>query len=179
MFHGSKCRGGGGGLCWSERTENTPKGSIKEKHVSRGSCTHHARTVRSFDIFIVTGSVSPPLQLRFIMSLSWVTPGMDVFYNRASTGDRVPAIVLGSSPQPGDFLRIQYEVGGKVVVHEAAAGHRIEFQIRSPSPSPSLSPPQRHEDNSGGPIAEDGEGVATATDTLVDSKPNEDPPFPT
>ena len=111
------------------------------------------------------------------MSLSWVTPGTDVFYNRASTGDRVLAIVLGSSPQPGDFLRIQYEVRGKVVVHEAAALHRIEFQIRSPSPSPSLSPPQRHEDNSGGPIAEDGEGVATATDKLVDSKPNEDPPF--
>ena len=74
------------------------------------------------------------------MSLSWVTPGTDVFYNRASMGDRVLAIVLGSSPQPGDFLRIQYEVGGKVVVHEAAALHRIEFQIRSPSPSPSLSP---------------------------------------
>ena len=72
-------------------------------------CTHRARTVRSFDIFIVTGSVSPPLQLRFIMSLSWVTPGTDVFYNCASMGDRVPAIVLGSSPQPGDFLRIQYE----------------------------------------------------------------------
>ena len=43
-----------------------------------------------------------------------VTPGTDVFYNRASTGDRVPAIVLGSSPQPGYFLRIQYEFGGKV-----------------------------------------------------------------
>ena len=53
----------------------------------RGSCTHRARTVRSFDIFIFTGSVSPPFQLRFIMSLSWVTPGMDVFYNCASTGD--------------------------------------------------------------------------------------------
>ena len=26
----------------------------------RGSCTHRARTVQSFDIFIVTGSVSPP-----------------------------------------------------------------------------------------------------------------------
>ena len=129
--------------------------------VSRGSCTHRARTVRSFDIFIVTGSVSPPLQLRFIMSLSWVTPGTDVFYNRASTGDRVPAIVLGSSPQPGDFLRIQYEVGGKVVVHEAAALHRIEFQIRSPSPSPSLSPPQRHEQ----PQPE------------APVEPNEDPPF--
>ena len=104
-----------------------------------------ARAVQSYDIFIVTGSVSPPLQLRFIMYLSWVTPGTDVFYNRASTGDRVLAIVFGSSPQPGDFLRIQYEVGGKVVVHEAAALHRIEIQIRSPSPSPSLSPPQRHE----------------------------------
>ena len=136
-----------------------------------------ARTMRSFDIFIVTGSVSPPLQLRFIMSLSWVTRSTDVFYTRANTGDRVPAIVFGSSPQPRDFLRIQYEVGGKIVLHEAAALHRIEFQIGSPSPSPSLSAPQRHEDNSGGPIAEDGEGVATATDTLVDSKPNEDPLF--
>ena len=57
-----------------------------------------ARTVRSFDIHV------------FVL----VTPGTDVFYNRASTGDRVPAIVLGSSPQPGEFLRIQYEVGGKV-----------------------------------------------------------------
>mmetsp|Transcript_79611 Transcript_79611/g.132944 ORF Transcript_79611/g.132944 Transcript_79611/m.132944 type:complete len:155 (+) Transcript_79611:335-799(+) len=83
------------------------------------------------------------------MSLSWITPGADVFYNRASTGDRVPAIVLGSSPQPGDFLRIQYEVGGKVVVHQAAALHRIEFQIRSPSPSPPISPSQRHEDPPG------------------------------
>ena len=130
-----------------------------------------ARTLRApceVSIYSFSRAVSPPLfQLRFIMSLSWVTPGTDVFYNRASTGDRVPAIVLGSSPQPGDFLRIQYEVGGKVVVHEAAALHRIEFQIRSPSPSPSLSPPQRHEDNSGGPIAEDGGGVATTTDTLV------------
>ena len=34
--------------------------------------------MRSFDIFIVRGSVSPPLQLRFILSLSWVTPGTDV-----------------------------------------------------------------------------------------------------
>ena len=122
-------------------------------------------------------------QLRFNMSLSWVTPGTHVFYNRASTGDRVPAIVLGSSPQPGDFLRIQYEVGGKVVVHEAAALHRIEFRIRSPSPSPPLSPSQRHEDNSGGPIAEDGGGVdvteppATTTDTVEDPKPSEDPHF--
>ena len=63
-----------------------------------GSCTHRARTVRTFDIHV------------FVL----VTPGTDVFYNRASTGDRVPAIVLRSSPQPGDFLRIQYEVGGKV-----------------------------------------------------------------
>ena len=53
-----------------------------------GSCTHRARTVRSFDIHV------------FVL----VTPGTDVFYNRASTGDRVPAIVLGSSPQPGDFF---------------------------------------------------------------------------
>ena len=132
--------------------------AMRELHAP---CAHRARTVRSFDIFIVTSSVSPPLQLRFIMSLSWVTPGTDVFYNRASMGDRVPAIVLGSSPQPGDFLRIQYEVGGKVVVHEAAALHRIEFQIRSPSPSPSLSPPQRHEQ----PQPE------------APVEPNEDPPF--
>ena len=63
-------------------------------------------------VFLMVMFIVP--QLRFIMSLSWVTPGTDVFYNRASTGDQVPAIVLGSSPQPGDFLRIQYEVGGKV-----------------------------------------------------------------
>ena len=63
-------------------------------------------------VFLMVMFIVP--QLRFIMSLSWVTPGTDVFYNRASTGDQVPAIVLGSSPQPGVFLRIQYEVGGKV-----------------------------------------------------------------
>ena len=73
-------------------------------------------------------------QLGFIMSLSWVTPGTHVFYNRVSTGDRVPAIVMGSSLQPGDFLRIQYEVGGKEVVHEAAAlgpigSFRLEIDI--------------------------------------------------
>ena len=39
------------------------------------------------------------------------------------------SIVLGSSPQPRDFLRIQYEVVGKVIVHNAAALHCIEFKI--------------------------------------------------
>ena len=151
------CHGCHEGIAWGV------VGAIKRE--LHAPCAHRAK----FRYIHFHGQCSPPppFQLRFIMSLSWVTLSTDVFYNRASTGDRVPAIVLGSSPQPGDFLRIQYEVGGKVVVHEAAALHRIEFQIRSPSPSPSLSPPQHHEDNSGGPIAEDGGGVATTTDTLV------------
>mmetsp|Transcript_47982 Transcript_47982/g.80574 ORF Transcript_47982/g.80574 Transcript_47982/m.80574 type:complete len:81 (-) Transcript_47982:531-773(-) len=46
-------------------------------------------------------------------------------------------------------MRIHYEAGGKEVVHKAAALHRIEFQIRSPSPSPPISPSQRHEDPPG------------------------------
>ena len=33
----------------------------------------------------------------------WVTPGTHVFYNHASTGDGVPAIVLGSYCSPGTF----------------------------------------------------------------------------
>ena len=86
--------------------------------------------MRSFDIFIVTGSVSPPLQLIFIMSLSRVTPGTDVFYNRVSTGDRVPAIVLGSSPQPGDFLRIQHEVGGWLVAELGTLGHMATIKLK-------------------------------------------------
>ena len=36
-------------------------------------------------------------QFGFITSLSWVTLGTHIFYNRASTGDRVPTIVLDSS----------------------------------------------------------------------------------
>ena len=48
-------------------------------------------------------------QLGFTLSLSWVTPG-HVFYHCMSTGERVPAILLGSSPQPRDFLRINMKL---------------------------------------------------------------------
>ena len=74
-------------------------------------------------VFLMVMFVVP--HLGFIMSLSWVTPSTHVFYNSTSTGDRVPAIVLGSSLQPGAFLQIQYAVRSKEVVHEAAALHHI------------------------------------------------------
>ena len=47
-----------------------------------------------------------------------------------SSDHGVPVIVLGSSPQPANSLRIQYDVGGKIMVHEAAALHRTEFNTR-------------------------------------------------
>ena len=59
-------------------------------------------------------------QLGFTMSLSWIPVGAHVFYHCMSMDDQVPAVVLGFSLRPGDFLRIQYKVGGKASAHEAA-----------------------------------------------------------
>ena len=111
-------------------------------------------------------------------------PGTHVFYHCMSMDKRVPAIVLVSSPQPGDFLRIKYEVGGKAIVHEAAALHCIEFKIRSSSPSSSLSPPQPHDDSSAGLglLPGDGLGVdvakSLAAARVVESEPPIDPHMP-
>ena len=69
------------------------------------------------------------------MSLSWVRAGTPVFYNCSSANERVPAPILGPSQRSSDYLRMQYEVNGKAVIHDAAALHRLEFHIRSPSPS--------------------------------------------
>ena len=71
------------------------------------------------------------------MSLSWVRAGTHVFYNRSSANERVPTTILSPLQHPGDYLRIQYEVSGKAVIHDAVALHRLEFHIRSPSPYPS------------------------------------------
>ena len=38
-----------------------------------------------------------------------------------------------------DYLHIQYEVNGNVVMNDAAALHHLEFHIRSPSSAPSIS----------------------------------------
>ena len=69
------------------------------------------------------------------MSLSWVRAGTPVFYNCSSANERVPALILGPSQRSSDYLRIHYVVNGKAVIHDAAALHRLEFHIRSPSPS--------------------------------------------
>ena len=68
------------------------------------------------------------------MSLSWVRAGTPVFYNCSSANERVPAPILGPLQRSSDYLRIQYEVNGKAVIHDAAALHRLEFHIRSPFP---------------------------------------------
>ena len=56
--------------------------------------------------------------------------GTPVFYNRSSANEQVPATILGPSQHPGDYLRTQYEVNGKAVIHDIAALHRLEFHIR-------------------------------------------------
>ena len=79
------------------------------------------------------------------MSLSWVRAPTPVFCNHGSANELVPTTILGPSQCPGDYLRIQYEVNGKVVIHDADAPHRLEFHIPSPSPSPSTSSkPETH-----------------------------------
>ena len=47
----------------------------------------------------------------------------------SSANEWVPATLLGPSQCPGDYLCIQYEVYGKVVIHDAAALHPLEFHI--------------------------------------------------
>ena len=43
-------------------------------------------------------------------------------------------------------MQIQHQVGGKALVHQAAALHFMQIKIRSQFPSPPLSPPQPHND---------------------------------
>ena len=68
-----------------------------------------------------------------------VRAGTPVFYNHGSAKEQVPTTILGPSQRRSDYLRIQYEVNGKVVIHDADALHHLEFHIWSPSPSPSTS----------------------------------------
>jgi len=65
--------------------------------------------------------------------------GFEPVYNRSSANERVPATILSPLQHPGDYLRIQSEVSGQAVIHDTVALHRLEFHIRSPSPSPSVS----------------------------------------
>ena len=58
------------------------------------------------------------LLLSNTMSLSWVQAGTPVIYDHSRANERVPAIVLGPSQRPGDYLRIQNEVNGKAVIHD-------------------------------------------------------------
>ena len=50
-------------------------------------------------------------------------------YNRSSANEAVPATVLGPLQRPNKYPRTQYDVNGKVVIHDAAALHRLEFYI--------------------------------------------------
>ena len=91
-----------------------------------------ARTVRApckVSIYSFSRAVSPPPP-HSSSDLSCLCPGSPLV-RMSSTIAQVRVIKsqqLCSSLQPGDFLRIQYEVGGKVVVHEAAALHRVPDQ---------------------------------------------------
>ena len=129
----------------------------------------------------------------FLLSLSLdllclCPPGTHLFYHCISTDERAPAILLGSSPQPGDFLRTQYEIGETAILLGAAALHCIKFRIRSPSPLPPLAPPKPHDDCSAGLAAslpDDGSGVdvvdvaeSPANAREVESKPPMDPHIP-
>ena len=74
----------------------------------------------------------PPFLHQLTMQSSLFQPGRLVIFTR-STGERVDATMKGPS-EKGDLFAVLE--GGQVVTHPCAPFSKIEFSIRSLSPSP-------------------------------------------
>ena len=83
---------------------------------------------------------NPPFLHQLIMQSSLFEPGRPVIFTR-STGERVDATMKGP-PETGDqFAVLEYMKAGLLVTHPCAPLQKIEFFIRSPSPSPEQTSP--------------------------------------
>jgi hypothetical protein len=69
------------------------------------------------------------------MQSSLFQPGCPVIFTR-STGERVDATMKGPSEKGDLFAVLEYMKGGQVVTHPCVPLSKMEFFIRSPSPSP-------------------------------------------
>ena len=69
------------------------------------------------------------------MQSSLFEPGRPVIFTR-STGERVDATMKGPSEKGDQFAVLEYTKAGQVVTQPCAPLQKIEFFIRSPSPSP-------------------------------------------
>ena len=74
------------------------------------------------------------------MQSSLFEPGRPVIFTR-STGERVDATMKGPSEKGDPFAVLEYMKVGQVVTHPCARLQKIEFFIRSPSPSPETTSP--------------------------------------
>ena len=83
-------------------------------------CAHRA----SFRILFVPISTIPESEL------PWLVPGLPVHYHR-STGERVPATIVGLCPKGGHRISIRYKLGGQEVLYEYAPEEQLEFAIPS------------------------------------------------
>ena len=77
----------------------------------------------------------PPFLHHLTIQSSLFQPGRPVIFTR-STGERVDATMKGPSEKGDLFAVLEYMKGGQVVTHPCAPLSKIEFFIRSPSPSP-------------------------------------------
>ena len=77
----------------------------------------------------------PPFLHQLTMQSSLFQPGRPMIFTR-STGERVDATMKGPSEKGDLFAVLEYMKGGQVVTHPCAPLSKIEFFIRSPSPSP-------------------------------------------
>ena len=70
-----------------------------------------------------------------------VTPGLAVTYIR-STGEHVPATIIGPSRHGDNYIHLKYMRNGKETEHNAVFD-KVLFPIHSPPPSPSEGSPTR------------------------------------
>ena len=101
-------------------------------------CAHRA----AFRVLFVPQIHTPESEL------PWLVPGLPVYYHR-STGERVPATIVGRCPKGGHRISIPYKLGGQEVLYGYTQQEQLEFAIATPS-SPSRAespePPQLQHD---------------------------------
>ena len=101
-------------------------------------CVHRAHTVHLLGYCLFPRSTMPESEL------PWLVPGLPVYYHR-STGERVPATIVGPCPRGGRRISIRYKVGGQEVLDEYAPEELLEFATATssaPSRAESPEPPQ-------------------------------------
>ena len=84
-----------------------------------------------------------PFLHQLTMQASLFEPGRPVIFT-CSTGERMDATMKGPSEKGDQFAVLEYMKGGQMVTHSCAPLQRIEFFIRSLSPSPEASSSGKH-----------------------------------